>query len=215
MMKSLKKSGLSLASLIAIMAISSCSSAPDASEGAFFNTPSTQQQGDNTSETLNKIYMFSSAGYYNGNLGGRVGADNICQSNLPVALVDAGYETHAVLAFDSRDDMASFPTNFLIPTDEVIYAYDSNVVIANDWLDFMDGSLDAGMRAATLLPANTIYWTGFEPDGRLTQDTCNGFTSLSGADQAQIGNSDYDDIRWSAFQVDSCNGVHPILCVAF
>lgn len=215
-MTKFNKSGFSTLALIAALAITSCRSTPNASEGAFFNTPSNQQQGgNNTSEELRKIYIFSPTGFYNGNLGGRIGADNICGSNLPMDLEEAGYETHAILAFDTRDDMASFPANYLIPTNETIYAHGTEVIIANSWADFMDGSLDANVRDAGVLPANTIYWTGFEPDGRLTQDTCSGFTNGTSVQDAQIGNSDYADVRWSAFQVDGCNAVHPILCFAF
>jgi hypothetical protein len=196
---------------ITILGISGCGSNSGSDRGAFFTTPTNQQ--NNTNSPL-QVYVFSPPMMFNGNLGGRAGADQICETYLPVGL-DSDYQTHALLAFNSLDDLTSFFINYNFPTDEIIYSHDNEMIIANSLNDLLDGNINATMRDAGLLAANTIYWTGFDPDGRLSQDSCNGFTSSDAIESGQIGNSNYTDVRWSAFQVDNCSGFHPILCIAF
>jgi len=187
----------------------------NAADGAFFNVPNqAQQPGDNNPTALNKIYIYSPASFLTGAIGGRGSADVFCDRNLPMDLVEAGYEAHALLAFNASDDLTSFTTNFSLDEKKPIHAYQSDFLLANDWLDFIDGNIQGTMQAAGVMAGNTIYWTGFDPDGRLSQDNCLGFTSGNGIESGQIGNSSYSDVKWSAFQADSCNGSHPILCLA-
>jgi len=216
-MKNIKTICTNLVAITALTILtSSCGEkALNAADGAFFNVPNqAQQPGDNNPISLNKIYIYSPVGLLTGNMGGRIDADRFCDMNLPTELTDAGYEAHALLAFNGSDDLTNFTTNFSVDVSKPIHAYQSDFQLANNWHDFMDGSILGTMRDAGLMSANTIYWTGFDPDGRLVQDTCDGFTSANGTETGQIGNSSYADFRWSAFQADSCNGSHPILCLA-
>jgi len=133
--------------------------------------------------SLSRIYMFSdandSAGW-NGGLGGRSGADNICfQRKLEFSgLLCAN--VRAFLSVSADDSIAGMPDNYGVPEDRIIEG-PGGALIGNSWSDLLDGQLsDAGsFRSAGLftdVAGNPPYfWTGAGTSDAGAQNTCNGW----------------------------------------
>ncbi len=161
----------------------------------------------------NHLVLYEGNGLPTGNLGPRSNADAFCSSSLP-----AGFSnSHAFIGFSVSDSIANMPINYGVPTNLPIQS-DTNIVIANNWADLMDGNIDVSLSAAGVLFPGDIWWSGSESDG--VQDTpiytpdcqewTNGIT-FSGA----YGNSDNLDSTWIHDSNLLCFNVISVLCVAY
>ncbi|MBK8781732.1 MAG: hypothetical protein IPO22_07960 [Anaerolineales bacterium] len=149
-----------------------------------------------------------------GNIGPRSSADALCTANLP-----SGFSNyHAFLGYSALDRIANMPANYGLPTGLPIQSV-TNVVIANNWTDLMDGSISVALNAAGVSPTYN-WWSGAEDefgthlDG-ITPD-CNDWTSNSGADGGNEGNRSSTTAAWMdvGFGV-ACNQLIGVLCIAY
>ncbi|MCB0272238.1 MAG: hypothetical protein KDD46_04420 [Bdellovibrionales bacterium] len=204
-----------LFTLLLVLVVSSCGTISTRDYGASLNTNPNEQGEipDPSVDEESRIYIYATAQPYTGNLGGRVGADAICQSDLPAAL--DGYEAHAILSYSVNEKVNDMPETFGLPTTQALYAYGTDAVIASDWNDFLDGTLLLSMEQAGVLSANTIYWTGNETNGSVSQSNCSGFSTSVSSNVGQIGNASRSDVGWTAFQESACNVAQRVLCIGF
>jgi hypothetical protein len=132
-------------------------------------------------------------------LGGVSGADQICTNAALSAKLPGQY-----LAWlsDSVTDPATRLARSTIP-----YALVSATVVANDWLDLIDGTLavpiDVDENGAKALVAEV--WTGTLVDGTRATDTCDGWTSASATAYGLQGVTDRVDSAWTDAYLQYCD----------
>lgn len=142
-----------------------------------------------------------------GNLGGRAGADALCQAsaNRPAGSANA----HAFISVAAGDAIADMPGNYGVPTTGTISG-PTGTLIANNWVDLLDGSISVDLQTAGVLGAATLHWfTGSNADGSLSAFNCSGWTSNAGAVQSTTGRRDRTDNTWIDFLNPFCNNTYP------
>jgi hypothetical protein len=165
-------------------------------------------------DNSNSIYIFP-AGLYTGNLGGRSGADTLCQnardtifSGLPVSNV------RGFLTISSSDQIINMTINYGIPADEIILS-PFDIQIAGNWADLTDETIDTTLAAAGIV--FTHWWTGSDGYGMWIDDsvTCNGFTNGTDSYEGKVGAHDETDKGWLKKTNSSCDHVMPLLCAGW
>jgi len=148
-----------------------------------------------------------------GNIGPRSTADALCIANLPY-----GYSNyHAFLGYSAADSISNMPANYGVPTGLPIQS-DTNVVLANNWADLMDGSIAAALDTAGVSPADN-WWSGVEnADGThidgVTFD-CNDWTSNSNVVGGNEGFRSTVNSTWMDGFVAACDQPIAVLCLAY
>jgi hypothetical protein len=138
--------------------------------------------------------VFVTSTTYSGNLGGLVGADAKCQERANTA--NLGGTWKAWLS-DSTNSAAS-----RLNQNTGSYQLLNGTVIANDWSDLTDGSLQ-NIFVVTELGTNfsARVWTNTKTDGstkyQTDNATCANWTSNSGSYWAVTGTSYVPDSRWT------------------
>ncbi len=148
-----------------------------------------------------------------GNIGPRSSADALCTANLPTGF--SNY--HAFIGYSASDSIANMPSNYGVPTNLPIQSI-TNIVIANDWADLMDGSIAVALDFAGVIPSNH-WWSGVEnADGTHVDGTtfdCNDWTSNSGFVGGNEGFRNTVDTTWMDGFVAACDQAIAVLCVAY
>jgi len=154
-------------------------------------------------------------GIYLGTMGGRVGADNLCanSSNKP-----SGYlNYHAFLSVSATDEIRDMPANYDVASELAIRS-PNGTLIANDWLDLLDGSINARLGDIGVLSGGgSNWWSGSDADGSIADSgsTCSGWT---GGNYGRVGSGWITNAWWMATPSDSyvCT-VDPavLLCLAY
>ena len=155
------------------------------------------------------IVAMYDGGIYNGNLGGRAGADSLCVTNKPGGIGNTN--VHAFLSTSPTDTIANMSANFGV-SNNIPVVFNGGQLIANDWSDMLDGSINA---ALTLSGMSGFWWSGAATDAGdwSTTTTCNGFTdsTLDGiVGDASTSGSGWMGGVWSS----SCTYSYHLLCVA-
>lgn len=168
-----------------------------------------------------RITMYD-GGIFDGNLGGRAGADDKCTTAAgPLGL--GGMKIHAYISVDGADDIKSHAIFTDLPLALPIKST-SDVQIATDWDEALNHAspLDATLQAAGILPADSEWWSGSNADGTaFTDGTCEEWTMGTPA-EGQIGSAKKTDDDWIERVVGnikcSTNAAEPtihLLCVAY
>jgi hypothetical protein len=165
--------------------------------------------GSSSYNVIDKIYLFD-AGTTDGNLGGRSGADSICDAspNKPAACKHACY---AFISSDSDHEIRDLqgPT-YNIP-DAPFYGPDGAVKIADNWDDLLDGSIDVSLTDAGVLPVSS-WWSGSESDGSFAAtQNCTNWTGT--ASQGIAGLGDRYNAGWINMVPLNCTDVIYLLCI--
>lgn len=147
-----------------------------------------------------------------GAIGGRAGADTLCQgaSNKP-----AGYSSYrAFISVSATDEIRDMPANYGIPTSYPIRG-PNNTLIASNWSDLLDGSINTYLAAAGVYVNGPYdWWSGSLQDGSLDGvNHCASWTSPSGPGRS--GRFDYGNLYWMYGNVYGCNSGANLLCVAY
>lgn len=165
-------------------------------------------------EVLGPSVVLYEGGTSAGNIGPRASADAICAANLP-----AGYANyHAFIGYSASDSIANMPANYGIPTNIPIRSA-SNILIANNWTDLMDGTIVTSLTGAGVAPDG--YWwsgvdnaSGIHTDG-VTQD-CTDWTSNLNATPGTLGSTIFNDTNWMFITSNAaCDPVYSILCIGY
>ncbi len=169
-----------------------------------------------TSQTIgtllvgNNIVELYNVGLKNGNLGGRSGADATCNASNASGVNTA---EHALIAVSTSDTITSLlPIN---RQDLPIVA--SSKVIASNWSDFTDGTINLSLVSAGVIPGNN-WWSGAESDtgGSIgATANCGGFTLSGSSDWGNIGDGSLTSTGWMKTVQQQCNNTYYLVCVAY
>lgn len=147
-----------------------------------------------------------------GSIGGRTGADTLCQSasNKPT-----GYGNYrAFISVDSTDEIRDMPTNYGVPTHYTVRS-PNNTLIANNWADLLDGYISTSLVAAGVYVGGpSDWWSGSLQDGSL-DGIYNCASWSSGSAPGRVGRIDYSSYAWIYAGGYSCNSSANLLCIAF
>jgi hypothetical protein len=160
-------------------------------------TPTPSDTPTPTSTPTDKL-VFVTSGTYSGNLGGLAGADLICQS----AATQAGLPgTYKAWLSDNVTNAASRITHASIPYQRI-----DGVVVANNWNDLTDSSLNAAISITEYGSAvvGLGVWTNTKADGTIasTTNTCANWGSTDG--QSFRGNNSFTSRYWTISGLLGC-----------
>jgi hypothetical protein len=143
-----------------------------------------------------KLVLFGTDTSYTGNLGGRAGADTKCAAdvNRPAGLT----HIRAFISVTADDCIANMPDNYNFPDNVPIVAPDEVTVIADNWADLLDGSIDVSLYLANMLPASKsgYWWSGSTSNGTLSADNCNAWSNADGSYSGMVGNPSFTNTAW-------------------
>ena len=156
------------------------------------------------------LYLTEST--YNGNLGGRSGADSKCNDEKPSRCVD-NKPAWAFISVSDTDEIRDMPsTKGLYTGRPWIWIKPDGWYseAANDLADLLDGSIenrayDAGYKTGD------NYYTGSNSDGSL-KSTCASWTSSGSHTSVTCGDAFYKNTLWLFGVTGWCNYTHKLLC---
>lgn len=152
------------------------------------------------SATQSELYLFPSEEVHSANLGGRLGADEICQntygSNFSHLVCANGVS--AFLSVDTDDEIQDMPELYGIDTElTILNADNGDAVVAGNWADLLDGEIQSSF--------DFDWWSGSLPDGSIGEfGNCSGWTSTD-PDLAIGGDAGMTDTFWIELSDFTCD----------
>jgi len=161
------------------------------------------------------LYQANDGANFDGNLGGRAGADALCaaSTNRP-----AGYTNYrAFISTSASDEIRDMPTNYSVPTNLPITGPGPGFTqVATNWANLLDGGIDATLSAAGVAPGDQRWWSGSSSDGQLGSSNCTGWTTNSVDVGGEGGNSTLTTAGWmNDFTVPCSVSNRLVLCIAY
>ena len=161
-----------------------------------------------------RLVLFD-GGSIRGAIGGRSGADVLCGQAAQTATgIPVSATTRAFLTVGEFDEIRDFPSVYGVPTNRPVTGPNWNV-IADDWADLLDGSIDQ-----TLLDAGTLtaefWYSGSYSDGSEAPTTCSGWTDGSTYFDGRYGRNIMTEARWISAGAATCgSATYHVLCLAW
>ncbi len=165
--------------------------------------------------------MFTTSTTYSGNLGGLMGADQLCQARAAAGNLSG---TFKAWLSDSTTSAASRLTHGALP-----YELVDGTVVAADWTALTSGMLQTMIELdenGNLLPqADTCsgfnghyVWTDSADDGTIydAAQSCQNWTSALGTDNGSTGSSSTLQATsyWSSWcHLESCSSMASLYCI--
>lgn len=151
-----------------------------------------------------------------GAIGGRSGADVMCgQAAVSASGVPKSATTRAFLSVSAEDEIRDFPFKYGVPTDRVITGPNWNV-IADDWADLLDGSIDQSLASAGAQTATNFWYTGSLDNGAVATTTCSGWTDGSTLFGGRYGSTQATGSTWINTGNATCGtSSYHVLCLAW
>ncbi len=161
-------------------------------------------------DSTNFLYVFTTAGTYKGDLGGREEANYLCSSELTYQDGAAACaHTVALVSMSDSDSIANLPaTNNL--SREVPIKSINGTILAHNWPDFIDGNIQTSLLEANI-DART-WWSGSDYLGN-NKDNCNRWTSRSGNANGRYGGGTSTDQDWISKGSSGCDQERHVLCL--
>jgi len=161
------------------------------------------------------LWVFATTGQYQGNVGGRAGADTRCLATYTdkfTARQCNPARVHAVLTIDAADAIGLMSTKFTIPTTVPVQRADDTVLVANNWNDLTDTTKQPRAPVTSAATdADGIVWTGANGTS-----TCNGWTSSASTDNGVRGHTTLTSVNWMIRDSTTCDQLGPrLLCVCW
>jgi Protein of unknown function (DUF1554) len=139
--------------------------------------------------------VFVTSTTHTGNLGGLDGADDICQARAAAA---GRPGTFKAWLSDSTASAMDRLTHANVP-----YVRVDDVQVADDWVDLVDGTLDAPIvKDEANVTTDEFVWTGTDGRGNEVTPNCAGWTSRDRLLVGVVGLSRFADSWTSATTVD-------------
>ena len=186
---------------------------PASSSDTNFNGANPQDLSFTNSEGGNANILYN-AGTTDGNMGGFSGAQSTCNSHSNKPTGTTGYP---FASFGASQEIRDLQSTAGLNTSLNIVSK-SGDLIAYNFTDLLDGSINESFESTGVLPDSTTWWSFSNSAGGLysstSSDYCTGGTdndsTLRGV-RAQSG-----EIGSRAFvrQYDSCNTINYLLCIA-
>jgi hypothetical protein len=151
--------------------------------------------------------VFVSSTTQSGNLGDLPGADALCQTLADGAGLGGTYK--AWLSNATTNAAARLTQS------SAEYVLVGGTVVANDWDDLIDGTLDAPIdrdETGASITASSV-WTGSTEAGALLGNTCGSWTISTNAGWGHYGRSDSTTNAWSDAFVELCDVPHRLYCI--
>jgi hypothetical protein len=155
------------------------------------------------------IYLFATILPYPGDLGGRMGADEICYNEgiIFTSLIRAT-NVKAFLSVSPADEL-----RFLVPSDYWLYPVIGIAPgliftpISPTWLSMIGGTYSNTID--TSLGLASYWWSGSNGDGSISPRSCMGFEDGTAAQLGELGGPSIDSSNVS------CDVGYPLVCVAY
>ena len=150
---------------------------------------------------------FVTSAMYTGDLDGLAGADAKCREAADSDLPHLHGRSFKAWLSDSGADAADRLQHAAVP-----YRLVNGTIIASDWNDLTDGTLDAQLIRtengdwATLVSV----WTGTKQDGTEESETCQDWTSPSNSELGWHGSTEFTDSRWTHLGTGTCDWSRPL-----
>jgi hypothetical protein len=154
--------------------------------------------------------VFTTSQVYNGNLGGAVGADAICQQAAGVAQLGG---TWLAFIVDDANDLQRH-SQATVP-----YMRLDGTWLADDWTDLTDGSLAATAdRDQQGQSVGGNAWTGFKQVGGGGAANCDNWSTaqrgcLQGGPCGAAGETGMTDGHWQGWFVFHCSDNYRLYCI--
>jgi hypothetical protein len=139
-----------------------------------------------------------------GNLGGVTGADAVCAARAAAAGFSGTFRAWIATTF-----VGDAPARFT----QSPFGYErvDGTKIADDWNDFVDGSLDSAIDVTeTGIVVSGSVWTGTTSTGQPQGSDCTGFTSTLGS--SAVGSIGSADSQWTFAGLAACSGNARLYC---
>ena len=173
---------------------------------------------DNISDS--KIYgktivFYVTTTLYNGNLGGRSGADAKCVLAKKNWLLTMGKtNVRAFMSISSTDEIRDMVSNYTVPSTAPIIS-PLGTTISDNISDFLDGDISKMISKHFIKDSIAQYaYTGSTSSGELNLYHCANWTAASG-NNGMKGNFYSPSLYLDAGSAPNCNSSLPITCIAF
>ncbi len=164
-----------------------------------------------TGQCIFGLWAFTTSGARNGILGGLAGADAYCQGFADAAGLPG---TYRAWLSDSTGSPSTRFTRSAIPWVMPVGST-SGIILANDWADLTDGSIDAaflqnelGVTVAPNIPFTNTTGAGTEWNG----NDCSDWTSTSGTGAYGSTSATTEGIWSASGSGGACNVLHRYYC---
>ena len=156
--------------------------------------------------------VFVTSGTWDGNLGGVSGADTKCQSEATSAGLAGTFKAWI-------SDASTSPSTTFIQS-SIPYVLTDDTVIANDWADLVDNTIDAKISkdATGASVAASFIWTATQRTGAgysASNANCSSWTTNTSdwmVAEGYIGYSDETSSGWTDFTPGTCSNFFRLYC---
>lgn len=165
-----------------------------------------------------KIYIFSSGASNNGNMGGRSGANAICQAAYTGTYSGDFQATivRALISVDAADHVKDLvpPLWGTLPVYGVHSGTKAETLLKSTWNELWSvPGINTTLSAA--LNLGSFYWTGSNDDGTPAFQTCLAWTSDNVGEAGYTGNNTGTIGNWMYGNNATCNTVNSVVCMAY
>ncbi|WP_175470004.1 formylglycine-generating enzyme family protein [Desulfoluna spongiiphila] len=164
--------------------------------------------------TPDKLRLFATGKTHETDAGGREGIDRLCRedANRPQGMPN----TFGFVTVSQYDYLLNLPERYGFPTDIPITSPDGETVIANNWADLFDGTIEVALRVAGVFEGSReeYWWSGSELDGT-PRATASNWTRKGDSVNATFGHHGSTDGRWLEFDTETATAKLPFLGIGF
>jgi hypothetical protein len=186
---------------------------PASSSDTNFNGANPQDLSFTNSEGGGANILYN-AGTTDGNMGGFSGAQSTCNTHSNKPTGTTGYP---FASFSSTQEIRDLQTTSGLNTSLNIVSK-SGDLIAYNFTDLIDGSINAKLEDTGVLPNSTSWWSFSNPQGGLytsnSSNYCNGGTDNNSSLSGIRGVSGEITTRVLQRAYDSCDTSYYLLCIA-
>ena len=159
-----------------------------------------------------EIYIYATTTFHQGNLGGREGADTVCQTEQNSTAQSLCAERRAFLSTSSEDTLYRLQSTVGFPLSTPIKSF-SNQLIASTWDGLFIEDLQNTLQQAGILRANNqSWWSGSDLLGNEASH-CNGWTSSESTALGAAGTGSSNQGEWLQKGIEACDLEYPLLCL--
>jgi len=162
---------------------------------------------------INEVILYrGNTAMTDGDLGGRVGVDNLCliSANKP----GEKKEFIGFISIDGASDtIGSLPMNNDFPGHVPIKSKTGKIV-ANNWDDLMDGTISDTLANLDVLDSSSDRWWSGGRNGGDAFNTCVGFTDPT-SNNGIYGVADQTGVQWVENTAIGCVNTYFYLCLAY
>ncbi|MCB0327317.1 MAG: hypothetical protein KDD52_06835 [Bdellovibrionales bacterium] len=174
-------------------------------------TDGSETQSFNVEFKDNPAFLFEANGLHNGNVGGRLGIDQICENTIATLGAPSKNYIKGFVSIDSDDSIANMP----VASSSKIYSLVGDLV-ANDWATMLSTGITNPLKSIHVASGVGPWYSGSNADGTVEADNCKGFESDSAGLFGKVGDTASPNYpNWISDVSSACSAQLRYLCVAF